>query len=95
MKLTTVQRLIALAILFTLLGMCKSKGQDTLKIPMQTITGAIQDKQYQIEQILAGKDKGNVYFYQGQLDMLNAFHQIGVSQAKDTVKVKTDTTGVK
>lgn len=66
-----------------------ARGQDTLKVQKSVVQGAKQDIEFQIEQILSGKTSGNVYYLQGQADMLNKILAIGVPAKVDTVKADT------
>ncbi len=61
-------------------------GQDTLKVQKSLIQGAKQDIEFQIEQVLSGKTAGNVYYLQGQADILNKILVIGAQV--DTVKAE-------
>lgn len=94
MRYNLRQYIAALVILsiMILFAVSKMKGQDTLRIPLNDLRGAVLDKQAQIEIVLSGKEKGNVYYLQGQLDMLQRFEQIGQAQKAlaDSAKVKAD-----
>ncbi len=81
--------LIILGLIVTLLALSLSQvahGQDTLKVQKVVIEGAKQDIEFQIEQVLSGKTAGNVYYLQGQADILKKLLVIGTP---DTVKADT------
>lgn len=77
--------IIAMALLF---AMQQSHGQDTLKVPVSVIDGAMQDRQGQIEAVMSGKTTGNVYYLQGGYDMLAKLREYAIAH-RDTVKVDT------
>ena len=82
--------LIIILILLSASQFAYGQDKDTVKVPLKDIQGAIADKESQIESVLTGKTSGNVYYLQGQYDILLKFREIGLSQkaAVDSIESK-------
>ena len=86
--------ILALIAVMVMLAFEQAKGQDTLKVPVSVIDGAMQDRQGQIEAVMSGKTTGNVYYLQGGYDMLAKLREYAIAH-RDTVKTDTTKTAKK
>ena len=86
--------ILALIVIMVMLAFDQAKGQDTLRVPVSVIDGAMQDRQGQIEAVMSGKTTGNVYYLQGGYDMLAKLREYAIAH-RDTVKTDTTKTAKK